>query len=326
MSTSSGAGPSWEPDEASQSGLRDIKSAYKSGNLVLVVGAGVTLNSLASSSKDVPKKVKDHLTWPGLLRHGLTYLKRLDGDLGNLTALEKRTLGMVEDMLHNNTSELTTGDLIHVAGLVKKGLGHDQVPNWLQECFRRLYPDYLEGETIGILQSIRALRLGGARIMTTNYDDIIERYCDAKPVLPRGDDMHMNEFIHGGQDGNVPGVLHVHGHWRDPRNAVLDIIDYHKTTSDEPLQRFLQQMFDSTAVLVFVGTGDGLDDPNFGGLLQWAREKLRYQASRHFVLMKAGDRPTNRAGVSTVFYGSKHSDLAPFLQEITNATPLAQGS
>lgn len=325
MSTSSNAVPPWVPDEGSQSALRDIKIAYKNGNLVLVIGAGVTLNSLSSSSKMVPKEIKDRLTWPGLLRHGLSYMKRVHGDLSHLSALEKHTFTWAENALQNNASEITTDDLINLAGLVKKGLGQDQLPNWLQECFRRLYPDYIQGETIDILQAIQALRFGGARIMTTNYDDTLERYCDARPVFPRHDDMHMNEFIHGGQDGNVPGVLHVHGHWRDARNAVLDIIDYHKTASDEPLQRFLQQMFDSTAVLVFVGTGDGLDDPNFGRLLQWAKEKLQNQANRHFVLSKAGDRPMNRAVVSPLFYGRNHSDLARFLQDIADFESSSQG-
>lgn len=326
MSASSEFAPPWVPDEGSQSALRDIKNAYKNGNLVLNVGAGVTLNSLASSSKGVPKEIKDRLTWPGLLRHGLTYLKRVHGDLSHLSALEKHTFTWAEDALRNSTSELTTDDLINLAGLVKKGLGKGQLSNWLSECFRRLYPDYVQGEKIDILQAIQALRLGGARIMTTNYDDIIERYCDARPVFPRRDEIFMNEFIHGGQDGNIPGILHVHGHWRDARNAVLDVIDYHETTSNESLQQFLQQVLNSTAVLVSVGTGDGLDDPNFGKLLEWAEEKLQNQASRHFVLLKAGDRVKGRAVISPVFYGPKHSDLAPLLQEIAGSAPSPQGS
>jgi len=316
--------PPWMPDEGSQNALRDIKTAYRDGNLVLVVGAGVTMNSLASSQKQVPQDVKDRLTWPGLLRHGLAYVKEVKGDLNHLSFLEKKRFNSYESALQDNTSDLTTDDLIDIAGLFKKSLGQDQLPNWLERCFRRLYPDYIQGETIGVLQAIQALRFGGARIMTTNYDDTIERFCGTRAVLPQND-IDMAEFVHGGQDGDIPGVLHVHGHWKDARNAVLDVVDYHQTTSDEPLQEVLQQMFNSTEVLIFVGTGDGLNDPNFGGLLRWAKEKLQNQANRHFVLMKDGDTSTNRAVVSPVFYGRQHSDLAPFLQAIADSKVVYEG-
>jgi hypothetical protein len=305
-------------DEGSRNALRDIKTAYQNRDLVLIVGAGVTINSLASSRKRVPKEIKARLTWPGLLQHGLAYVREVHGDLNHLSNFEKQKFNWAEAALQDNTSELTTEDLVDFAGLIKKGLGQDQLPNWLERCFRWLYPEYIQGETAKILQAIRALRLGGARIMTTNYDDTIERYCDTKPVLPQND-IDMNEFLHGGQDGNVPGILHVHGHWRDARNAVLDIIDYQKARSDQPLQSLLQQLFNSTAVLVFVGTGDGLNDPNFGGLLRWAKEKLQNQANRHFVLLRSGDQTTNRAVVSPVFYGPEHDDLAPFLQSISDS-------
>lgn len=303
--------------------LRVIKAAYEKRTLVLVVGAGVTINSLRARIPAPPPQVIDRLTWPGLLQHGLGYVEEVRNNLSPMSPFEKDSFDGASRALQGKArGSLTTKDLIRIAGLVKDGLlAQNQLADWLQLSLGRLYDEYVEGETIGILQSMEVLYKGGTRIMTTNYDDIVERYCKARSILPQ-DKIDMNKFLRGASDA---GVLHVHGHWEDAQNAVLDIVDYHTTTSDKSLQALLRQLLDSSAVLLFVGTGGGLDDPNFGGLLAWAKAQFNNQVNRHYVLLRTGDCLEDQSVLSPVFYGSDFGDLGPFLQSIAGCQLAQEG-
>jgi hypothetical protein len=71
--------------------------------------------------------------------------------------------------------------------------------------------------------------------------------------------------------GDLDGVFHVHGSYRDPHELVLDTTDYYEVTNSDEVQRVLKNFLEFNTIL-FVGRGSGLEDPNFNALLRWASE------------------------------------------------------
>lgn len=296
--------------------LASVQAAYKKGHLVLVAGAGVTISSITSSSKtNDAKRAAERLTWPGLLHYGLQYMyERRD----SFNTPQKQLYDLYSEQLADHRQELDTQDLIAIADFVKRRMedhNYNQLSNWLKLSFGHLYVNYIEGEDIQILAAMERLRTGGARIMTTNYDDIIERYCKTYAILP-SQRAAMHDFFHG----NADGILHVHGLWRNDQSAVLDAVSYRDTTSNLSLQFALRSLFQSPAVLVFIGTGNGLDDPNFGDLLDWAKKEFR-SAHRHYVLVRDGEHVKDESVLSPIYYGRDFTDLPPFLDSIISANP-----
>jgi hypothetical protein len=75
-----------------------------------------------------------------------------------------------------------------------------------------------------------------------------------------------------------------------------------------------------------VGCGDGLSDPNFGALLEWACGVFQSSEDRHYRLCLDGEvedlRKQHKDGhLHPVPYGSDHSKLAKFLQDLKAPAP-----
>jgi hypothetical protein len=68
--------------------------------------------------------------------------------------------------------------------------------------------------------------------------------------------------------GDEPGVLHLHGYWREPESVILGIRSYEQVLGNEPAQN-IQRTLATVKTLLFVGCGEGLHDPNFGKLIEW---------------------------------------------------------
>ena len=110
-------------DDRQKEALRAIKAAHEKSALVIVVGAGVTINSLRSVQTTVPPQVLDRLTWPGLLEHGLGYVREVTDGLSHMSRFQKDSFEAASRALQKeNRASLNASDLISIAGLVKDGL------------------------------------------------------------------------------------------------------------------------------------------------------------------------------------------------------------
>ena len=108
-----------------------------------------------------------------------------------------------------------------------------------------------EGEEL-----IKIIKSWDASIITTNYDDIIER------IGPEYD-VYYHVF------GNEPNpeqlfkkrfIIHIHGSVKEPENMVLTEIDYHKLYYDlegrKKISSLMNKIFDDTNnVILFIGSG-----------------------------------------------------------------------
>jgi hypothetical protein len=273
--------------------LARLNNALRDKRLVIIVGAGVTLSATADVSGPLQS-----LTWTGLIRNGLDYLvneRYVDAANGRT----RRAKGALED---TDTDSLLDAANILVSQLTR----HRQFPTWLESVFGNLYHEVRHP---AILEVLKALHEKGATLLTTNYDDLLEKHCG----LHRIGRSNMDDILKF-KCGNLDGVFHVHGSYHDPNEVVLDRISYYQITHSDEVQNILKTFLDFYTVL-FVGCGSGLEDPNFDGLLRWASERQENIVNRHCVLIRNGD-TLNFRPLVPLRYGSDYQDLAAFLNKL----------
>jgi hypothetical protein len=184
--------------------LARLQKALNDKSFVIIVGAGVTIGATADASG----KPLSRTTWTGLVRNGLDYI--LEGDY--LDASNKRIRRAYEALEDNDKA-----GLLDAANIMKDLLVQQrQYPTWLETVFGSLHQDVRHPAVFDVL---KALHEKGAILLTTNYDDLLERFCN----LHRIGRSNMDDILKF-KRGDLDGVFHVHGSYQDPHEVVLDRI------------------------------------------------------------------------------------------------------
>jgi hypothetical protein len=274
--------------------LLRLKNALRDKQLIIIVGAGVTLSATADLSGSPPPRI----TWTGLIRDGLDYLVAE----GFVEASNRRTRQAYEALEDTDTDSLLDAANIMAAQLTRNG----QLPTWLESVFGSLSDEVRHP---AILEVLKALHEKGATLLTTNYDDVLEKYCDLRRIGQSNWD-DVQKF----KRGDLDGVFHIHGSYHDPHEVVLDTTDYYQVTHSNEVQTILKNFLEFKTIL-FVGCGSGLEDPNFDALLKWASERHENIPNRHCLLIRDEDRLTYRPLVR-LKYGANYENLAPYLDKL----------
>ncbi|MEZ4302754.1 MAG: SIR2 family protein [Polyangiaceae bacterium] len=285
----------------------DLRADIARGQAVFICGIGVS----ASATRD-PARSPDPITWQGLLRLGVSECRKLVPDLDE--AWERRR----EEAI----ASLDLDEMLSAAELVSRKLdaprGGD-FRRWLRECF--------SGIPIvdpSVPEALAALAALGAPLFTTNYDDVLERVTGL-PALTQKDPADVERVLRGEERA----IVHMHGFYKRPETVVLGIRSYEDLLRD-PSAQAIQRAVRTLRTLVFVGVGQGLEDPNLGSLLAWSREIFAGSETRHYLLCRTSERAALQAKHPTserlyaVSYGDAYSDLAPFLRSL--ASPAAPPS
>jgi hypothetical protein len=271
--------------------LDRLREEIAGRRVVAVVGTGVSI--AATRNNQVA-------SWKGLLRDGLERCRSLD-------------LCSEESAIHIRAQ--IDGDLVDLlcaAENIAERLGAPDGPEyavWLEQSVGKLT---VEDPTL--LQELVALNVP---ILTTNYDSLVEHITGLRPVTWK--DRRRAESV---ATGRSDGVLHLHGHWEQPESVVLGVRAYEAILADVHAQNMLRAIR-TMRTLVFVGFGDGLRDPNFGGLLRWAGNVFAESAITHFRLCLQSDYEQHRANqpdarISLIPYGTAHGHLPAFLNRLRN--------
>jgi hypothetical protein len=272
--------------------LERLKKDLKNKRLVIVVGAGVTLNATTDASgRPLPR-----LTWTGLIRNGLDYLV----SAGYVQTSNRRIKYAYEALDDSDPASLLDAAGIMANQMTKSG----QFPTWLESVFGTLHQ---EVRHCSLLEVLRALHREGATLLTTNYDDLLEKACDLRRI-GRSNQDDILKF----KRGDLDGVFHVHGSYHDPHEVVLDNTQYYQVTHADEVQNVLQTFLEYRTI-AFVGCGSSLEDPNFGALLKWASERHGNIPNRHCLLVRDGD-DLNHEMLVRLKYGPDYSDLVSYLQ------------
>ncbi|KYF75481.1 hypothetical protein BE17_33675 [Sorangium cellulosum] len=244
-------------------------------------------------------------SWTGLLRDGVSRCEHVVPGLPRGWASRVRQeieSGDIDDLL--SAAEKISSKLNPQSGEYRR---------WLRETIGAL-----RVTDPSVIEALQALRVP---IATTNYDGLIEDVTGLAAVTWR----HGSE-VERVLRGDDPGVVHLHGHWRESESVVLGIRSYDAVLGDAHAQTMLRALR-ATRTFLFVGFGAGLADPNFGALLRWSRGVFAGSDYRHFRLALAEDvarfqaehQPEER--VFVLPYGTTRTDLASFLRSLVPGAP-----
>lgn len=280
--------------------LKRVKQALADKKLVIVTGAGVTLDATGY----VPGGEFERLKWKGLIEHGFRYLER---KCNPAISDQKKTLERNQKINNGRyfLSQSETETHLLAAQILRKELedaGHFAV--WLDSVF-----DDLPIKNKALLDALQAFHEKGATLLTTNYDHLLDRYCRLE-TIHRSATNDLLRFRRG--RAFKDGVFHIHGSYQNPDDVILDPIDYYKVTVSPDVQDYLRKCLQDDLVL-FVGCGDGLGDANFSALLRWITDKHRTIAHTHCLLVTNDDSYSFNPLVR-LKYGANHSDLGPWLR------------
>jgi hypothetical protein len=261
---------------------------------VIITGARVILNVTA----DETGKPLSRIIWTGLIRNGLDYLVS-EGYVDKSSRPTKWAYEALEDP--------EVDGLLNAANILSSQMKrHGQYPTWLESVFGSLSQQVRHPALLDVL---KALHDRGATLLTTNYDDVLEKYYGLQRV-GRSNKDNVSRF----RRGDLTRVFHIHGSYHDSHEVVLDTTDYYEVKHSDVVQDVLKTYLQYKTIL-FIGCGSGLEDPNFEALLKWASERHKNIPNRHCLLVQDDD-SIKCEPLIRVKYGPRHEDLAMYLTRL----------
>ncbi|WP_332771840.1 SIR2 family protein [Phenylobacterium sp.] len=217
----------------------------------MIIGTGISIGATGDP----------RASWKGLLLDGIDRIESLGIEapeilIADRILIEKAFSGAfdLDEILQR--AESIIGRL--------GGVGGAHFAIWLRESVGALKADPNRRQS---LDAIAALARCGGIILTTNYDDLL---CDAtgfEPVTWEEPEKILEVF-----NRKRRGIVHIHGHWSRPSSIILGRTSYDRIKSAALPQTQLRSFW-LLGHWLYLGCGSGgLDDPNLGALLQWARE------------------------------------------------------
>ncbi|OQV00177.1 NB-ARC domain-containing protein [Cladophialophora immunda] len=272
--------------------VNKIRQALDGQRLVIIVGAGLSLSAIRPP---LPR-----ITWIGLIRDGLDYL-----EAERFVAGDDEELALYRKLLSRSNLKIETA--LRACGYLKDVLDSNKhFPNWLDSVFGSLHQEVNHPE---IFEALRKFHERGARLMTTNYDELLEHHCGLHRVRRM-----ILEDVRKYEQGTLDGVFHIHGSFQDPQEVVLDPVGYYKVKTSDDVQNLLKTYLGHNTIL-FVGCGSGLEDPNFKNLLEWATSREENIPNHHYLLVRERDDQRYNPLI-TLRYGPEYEDLVPYLNAL----------
>ena len=272
--------------------IDDLKQSIANRRAIAIIGAGVSMGA----TSDAPAA-----SWTQLLEDGISRCEKLG----------RTSVGWGDRQRAALQSDLD--DLLGVAEQVARKLGYPNGREWAL---------WLR-DTVGALRLrdefvLTALRDLDIRVATTNYDGLLEQAFGRPQHVTWQAPAKVLEVLRGERDA----IIHLHGHWDEPASVVLGIRSDEQVLGSE-FGQALQEGMSLFGTVVFIGCGDGLNDPNFSALREFMTRNPGWH--RHFRLeldSRCADLRKEHAGdgISVIGYGETHRHLAPFLRRLIPQT------
>jgi SOS-response transcriptional repressor LexA len=274
--------------------LERLREAMKAEHPpVPFVGAGLSM---------AITKNKPTASWTGLLRDGI---KECEREVAELPPGWANTMNALLD--HSDAIQY-----ISVADQIRRRLyaagGERRFGSWLKGAVGEFEPT---PEGMHIIQAVRGL---GNIVVTTNYDTLIEEMDPAWKSYTWTDP----EYRHGLMLKDT--VLHIHGVVGKPASIILSSADYERIGTDK-FARLLNESFFASLNFLYIGCGDGLNDPHIALLMKLLETVVPPEGTDHYILVK-GDQLRQFLGhrlahlISPVAYGDNFQALGPFLRQL----------
>lgn len=267
--------------------------------VAIIAGAGVAAASLGRESEAA--------SWIELIRGGVGYALEVNASLPDSW---KEYLELDLDFAQENRYMASLTSAADKVTAALGGADGGEFKAWLRRTFEKAK---VQDDRV-----ITALASWQCPILTTNYDTSIEDVTGYGATSWRD----ANE-IHRIVRGQSVAVGHLHGVWRDSASIIFGSQSYGAILGAERTQE-LQRALATAHSLVFVGVGDGIDDPNFGSLREWLQLAQGSHEVRHYRLCVDGDLERLSAEhaderIMPLSFGSDHGSLANYLARFAPA-------
>lgn len=183
-------------------------------------------------------------------------------------------------------------------------------------------------KTVGTLRAtpsgrklVKAVCDLGDIVVTTNYDNVIEEAQGWQSFT-----WTDNEYAQTAARGNQ-AVLHLHGDARKPHSIILGSADYERFDGKELTQVLNKSLFASRRFL-FVGCGDGLNDPDLAPLIDFLNRVMPEEDTEHYILVR-GDQLRQHIQyplspmIVPIAYGGSFRHLTPFLAKLAEGKEIS---
>ncbi|XP_063306948.1 protein FAM118A-like [Pelobates fuscus] len=281
-------------------------SKKRPSDLVLVIGSGVS----AAVAPGVPAL----RSWRCCMEAVIDVAEQFEVlHPGDVVAFRKRVLG-------DQDSLAVVHDLIRK---MSPSTGHSK-PSFFQDCLMEIFDDlesHIQNPTI--LESIVSLMDKGAKVLTTNYDNLLELYGQkmGRPMksLDLNDKVKVLRWV---QRRIKYGVLHIHGLYTDPCGLILDRSGYKDAVQDYKLMLELLKLY-SKKCFVFLGCGETLLDQIFQALsLYIMQNKVSVD---HYMLVRKENADTFYKlqadllfkGIKLMSYGDSFTDFPLYIKGLS---------
>jgi hypothetical protein len=275
-----------------------LKEDLAAGRVVTIAGTGLSVAACRNQKVEGFKVA----TWTGLLEHGVKHCK----DIG---VADEDDVGLLIQQIRSGKTNFLISAAEDVSNRMK-AKSEGVFRGWLKDTIGKLK---IEDHTI-----VEALVALPGVLATLNYDNLLEdatgRHAvtwlkpdDVQDVLTRVD---------------TEGILHLHGWFKEPESVVLGLSSY-LAVKDHPHAKTVLNLFTIDHMLLFVGCGDTVLDPNFARLIEWGKEALKDIAPRHYLLCRTSEITDFQKKLSAapwlqpLDYGADYGDLVPFLRALT---------
>lgn len=285
-----------------------LRETIRGGLAVIVAGTGV---SVAASYDAKTKQAHPQASWAGLLIDGLGWLK---------------ARGLIDEEIADAQLKLLTKKpqthrFISAAEDITRGMGgerSDHFAAWLKRTVGSI-----KAHDRSILDALHAIRREGNLLATTNYDGLLlDDHTQLEPVTW----LDADDLIDVVRTRDRDRIIFLHGYWRRPESVILDWKSYERITRDERYRGDLAAIW-KTCIWVYVGCGvDGLNDPDFGLLLERYGQRARQAGHWDYCLIRDEQREEFQAhfdgkklNIRAIPYGRSHADLPKYLESLVPA-------
>jgi len=281
-----------EPESAKQ-----LRQEMRRGRVIVVVGAGVSRFSTGTPG------------WHGVVESAIDFAQEAG-------IASTQTVCNLRECLQASTTPSDLVDSTHAVReiLIGSSSGSGAFSLWLTKYFDI---PASSAQNTTLLRAI--LQLPSALVATTNYDKLLSLHKPGSEAVTWRQPGEVTYSLRTGQN-----IVHLHGAWNDPESEIFGAEDYGRIVEDEAYRSFLKTIWTAYTILFIGCSFDGMRDPDFIALLDWAAATFPNAQYTHFALVKSDnfspeetERFLNKWKVQLVPYGADYADLVPFLESLT---------
>lgn len=288
--------------------------------LFVIIGAGVSI----ATTRHTQSEERRAVGWIDLLKKCCAFAQR--------TALDVHQLELKDIKTQLDNPRISVAQYIRSTGELERILVKNNVfGDFFREQFglaQQALRSDSSFERHALYRQLKHLQKAGARLITLNYDTLLELAIRLRPIDWTSNNSDVTTFFTSSNPSFDDLVMHLHGRWNDVNSVIFGQESYDRILGNRPahpavhpdsvktIRDRLTIAFADQHVL-FVGCGNTTSDPHFAQIFEDNKKLRNQQDCRHVFLCSDADYDTLDApgNILKVPYGN-HDQLVDAFSEL----------